>query len=98
MKKPRSNPGLFCLVWRACSLHVDDLDPVRTIADRITGRLAQLSAALIYLVDRHTVGFFTRSNQELSGGIDPDAARLRLCREVGHVGEFARPRRNREQC
>src|SRR5215467_4151937 len=97
MKKPRSNPGLFCLVWRACSLHVDDLDPVRAIADRITGRLAQLSTALIDLVDRYTVGLFTRSNQILPGGVDPDATRLCLRCKVGHVGELARPRRNREQ-
>ena len=60
-------------------------------------RLAELPGALIDLVNRHTVGFFTRRNEILAGRVDPDAARLGFGCKIGHVSELARSRRDGEQ-
>ena len=44
---------------RHLSLHVDDLYPVRAIADRIALGFAELPGALVDLVDRQAVRLFT---------------------------------------
>jgi hypothetical protein len=44
---------------RHLSLHVDDLYPVRAIADRIAIGLAELPGALVDLIDRQVVRLFT---------------------------------------
>src|SRR4029450_12793370 len=79
------------------SLDIDNLYPIRAIADWKATGLAQLPGALVALVDRQAVRPFPRSDQILAARIDLDAARLRLGREIGDVGKLARFGRHREQ-
>src|SRR5271168_4239658 len=71
------------------SRHVNNLYPIRSISHRIATGLAEFARALVDLVDRKVIRLFTRRDEVLAARIDPDAARLRLGREVGHVGELA---------
>src|SRR5262249_45991447 len=78
-------------------LHFDDLDPVRSVADRIAAGLAEFAACLVDLVDREMVRLLARGDQITPARIDPDAARLRLGREVRDVSELAGAGRYGEQ-
>jgi hypothetical protein len=59
-KAPEGLRGFADVARRALfSRDVDDLHPVRAIADRVAAGLTQLPRALVDLVDRQAVRFFT---------------------------------------
>ena len=64
------------------SVHLDDLDPVRALADRIAPWLAELSARLVDPVNRKPIRFLAGGNKILSAGIDIDAAWLSFGGEI----------------
>src|SRR5829696_3076970 len=95
---PPCTPGI-CRTCRPAPLsrEVDNLHPIRAIADRVATGLAQLPGALVDLVHRQAVRLFTGSDEILAARIDLDAARLRLGRKIGDVDKLARFGRHREQ-
>jgi hypothetical protein len=66
-------------------LHVDDLDPVRTLSHRIAHRLCELSVRLVDPIDRESIRFLARGDEIMSARINIDAARLSLGAEIGDV-------------
>src|SRR6266481_1144080 len=77
------------------SLDVDNLHPIRAIADWVATGLAQLPGALVDLVDRQAVRLFTRSDDILAARIDLDAARLPRAPMRRRPAPAARPKRGR---
>src|ERR1051326_2113249 len=89
--------GLRRMRVRRALLPLDGPHPVRAVAGRIAAGLAEFARLLIDLVDRETVGFFPRRDEIAAARIDPDAARLRLGREIRDIAELAGAGRNGEQ-
>src|SRR5262249_39633823 len=73
-KSRRSCFTVSSLAMAADLLHVDDLDPVRAVAHRVAARFAKFARALVDLIDREGIGFFSRGYQIFAGRIDPYAA------------------------
>src|SRR5580704_13078601 len=79
------------------SLYLDDLDPVRAFAHRITRWVAELSTRLVDPVNRKPIRFLTGGNKILSARINIDATRLSFGGKIGHICELARIRGHCEQ-
>src|SRR5258705_4229515 len=60
------------------SLDVDNLHPIRAIAEWVATGLAQLPGSLVDLVDRHAGRLFTRSDRVPAARIHAEAQRLQL--------------------
>src|SRR5262249_20694720 len=67
----------------------DELHPVRLLADGVTVQLGQRAAILVDAVDRHVIRQFTDGGEIAAGGIDVEAARLGLGRDVADRDEPA---------